>query len=72
MIELRLHKELYAAPALDEALQTYARFATLAKSEEGAHWLVRIEGKSPSRERQVAGELGNYVLGLTVRSRKSR
>jgi len=33
---------------------------------------VRVTGKSPARERRVAGELGNYALGLTIKHREKK
>ncbi len=68
MIELRFHRDLYDGKALDQALQTYADYATFEQAEEPSHWVVRISGQSPARERKVADELANFALGLTIRS----
>jgi hypothetical protein len=68
--ELRLHRDLYLAGAVDEALGVFAPHATLERSDEPAHWVVKITARTPQRERRVAGELGNYALGLTVKGRK--
>lgn len=67
MIELRLHRELYRGTAVDEAVKVFARHGTFELVEESEHWVVRVQSKTASRERQVAGELGNYALGLTVK-----
>jgi hypothetical protein len=67
---LRLHRDLYAAAAVDKAVAVYAPHATIDRREEGAHWVLEIASKSPERERRVAGELGNYALGLTVKGRR--
>lgn len=72
MTELRFHREIYLEKSLDEALQTYGRFAKFERADEAAHFVLRLQGKSAGRERQVAGELSNYVLGLTIRGRKTR
>jgi hypothetical protein len=72
MTELRLHRELYDGPAIDEAVKLYARFGTFELAEEPEHWVVRLTAKSDARERQLAGELGNYALGLTVQQRGTR
>jgi hypothetical protein len=66
VIELRFHRELYAAAALDEAVRVYGPHATLERADDGAHVVVRVSAATPERERRVAGELGNYALGLTV------
>ena len=67
---LRLHRELYAGHAVDEARQGLR--AARARSSAAKR---RLTGSSRSRrrrrsgERRVAGELGNYALGLSVRTR---
>ena len=71
MRELRFHRALYLGECLDEALARYARFARFERAEEGDYWVVRIDGGSPRRERRIADELANYVLGLTIRTRGS-
>ena len=58
-----------APNAVDEAAKIFGPYAQLELIEEGAHWLVRITADSGDRERAVAGELGNYALGITVRKR---
>ncbi|HEY6463952.1 MAG TPA: HxsD-like protein [Polyangiaceae bacterium] len=70
MTSLRLHRDLYAASAVDRAVGVYAPHAALARREDAPYWVVEISAKSPERERRVAGELGNYALGLTVKERK--
>lgn len=68
MIELRFHRELYDGKAVDEALKTFARFATFEQAEEPTHWIVRVTHENGTRERKVANELANYALGLTIKS----
>ena len=69
MVELRLHRELYDAAALEAALQIYAPHAEIELGDDGPHRVVRVRAASPERERRVAGELGNYALGMTMRGR---
>lgn len=68
MIELRFHRELYDGKSVDEALKTFAKFATFEQAEETSHWIVRITGKDEARERRIADELANFALGLTIKS----
>jgi hypothetical protein len=72
MTELRFHREIYLEKTLDDALLTYQRFAKFERTDEPSHFVVRLQGKTPARERQVAGEFGNFVLGHSIRGRKSR
>lgn len=69
MRELRFHRDVYAGEQVDAALELYERFGTLSTTEEGEHFVVRIESKNAARERRLAGELANYALGLTIRTR---
>jgi hypothetical protein len=71
MTELRLHRELYDGPAVEEAVKTFGRFGTLEQVADPAHFVVRVTCKTPPRERQVSRELSNFALGLTVKGRKS-
>jgi hypothetical protein len=68
--ELRLHRELYQGAALDEALAVFAPHGTFQRKDLPSYWVVEITAPSPERERRIAGALGNYALGLTVKGRK--
>ena len=70
MIELRFHRDIYQGTAVDEAVKTYAAYAAFELREDPEYWVVQLTGPSEARERRVAGELGNYALGLTVRGAK--
>lgn len=72
MTELRFHRDVYRGESIDEAIKVFLRFGTFETFEEPEHWVVRVSAKSPARERQLAGELGNYALGLTLRERRAR
>lgn len=67
---LRLHRELYSGAAVDAALGVFAPHGTFERKEEPSYWVVEIAARTPERERRIAGELGNYALGLTVKGRK--
>lgn len=69
MIELRFHREIYAGEAVDAAVKQFARFGAFELVEEPSHWLVRFTAKTPSKERAVAGELGNHALGGSAQRR---
>ena len=66
MTELRFHREIYSGEAVDEAVKTWARFAEFELSEADEHWVVKLTPKHEAASRQIIGEFGNYVLGLTV------
>ena len=69
MINVQLHREIYASSAVDEAVEVFSRYGNIAKQDVGSHWSFAIEVPvSADRERQLAGEFCNYALGLTVRT----
>lgn len=68
MIVLRFHRELYRGTSLDETVKLFARHATFALREEQDAWVVELSADTPDRERRIAGELGNYALGLTIKA----
>jgi hypothetical protein len=68
LIELKLHREIYRGTSIDEAVKVFATYATFELKEEPEHWLIQITAANPDRERRIAGELGNYALGLTVKA----
>jgi hypothetical protein len=67
LTELRFHRELYDGRAVDEAIKTFERYATIEREQGDTHWIVRVTSDVAARERRVAGELENFALGLTVR-----
>jgi hypothetical protein len=69
--ELRFHRAIYRGTAVDEAVKMYTAYAEFELIETKDHFVVKIAGKSPVREKRVAGELGNYALGLTVRGART-
>jgi hypothetical protein len=69
VIELRFHKELYRGESVDSAIKAFDRYAKLERAEEPTHWIVRVEGSAPAREKRVARELSNWALGETIRDR---
>ena len=70
MTELRFHRGIYSGLAVEEAVKLFAQYAVFRVREEPDHWVVEVEGGA--RERRVAGELGNYALGLTVKHGSAR
>ncbi len=68
MTEVRFHRDVYRGTAVDEAVKVFGSYATFELREEPQHWVVQISAATPERERRVAGEFGNYALGLTVKS----
>jgi hypothetical protein len=66
MTELRFHRELYAAAAVDTAAEALARHATIERAEEPPYQVVRVHCDDTTRERAIAGTLANLALARTV------
>ena len=66
--EIRFAREVYSGEAIDEAVKTFANFASFELSEdaEADAWIVRVTPNNPAVARQLIGEFGNYALGLTI------
>jgi len=67
VIEKRFHRELYEASSVDDAVTTFADYATLERADDATHLVVRIAAADAARERKIAAELANFALGLTIR-----
>jgi hypothetical protein len=69
---LRFHRSVYAGRSVDEAVKRFNGFAAFELTEEPEHWVVQLTAADAARERLVAGELGNFALGLTIQTRGVR
>jgi hypothetical protein len=69
MTQLRFHRQIYRGTAVDEAVKSFGTFAEFALTEEPDYWVVQLTAKDPAKETKIAGELGNWALGLTVQKR---
>lgn len=72
MTALRFHREVYAGTAVDEAVKVFGGYARFELREESDYWVVELTTPDAARERRIAGELGNYALGLTVKKGRAR
>jgi hypothetical protein len=71
VIELRFHHEYYNGFSIDEAVQTYAPYASADYQREDGNFVVKVSATQKALdegfdERTVALELANYALGLTI------
>ena len=71
MRELLLHHELYSLPALQKTLEVFDGVGRVKLHQQLPHYRVEIAAETSEREAEVAGELGNYALALTVEERRN-
>lgn len=69
MAELRLHKSLYAEPAVRATVAAFARLARLELRDLGPEWAVDIQDPHPRLADRLEDELANYALAATVQAR---
>ena len=72
MRELRFDKAIYVGEAVDEAVKQFDRFADFELEEKDDAWVVKLTAKKAKLEKRIAGELGNFALGLTIKNRGVR
>ena len=61
------HKKLYKLPALQDALEAYADFATMSIDRKGEAWTVTFdEVDEDFGPELLASEFANYVLAGTI------
>jgi hypothetical protein len=68
LITLRLHRAVYRGTSIDEAVKVFSGHAAFRLTEEPSDWVVAVTAEKPERERRIAGEFGNYALGLTIQA----
>ena len=54
---------------MDAAVNTFADYGTFALRETESHWVVEVSGREGAGLHELAGELRNYALGLTIDAR---
>lgn len=71
MIELAFNDELYDGFAIDEAVKTYADYATTESLREPSKFVIRVTASQQAiddgfDEQTICAELANYALGKTI------
>lgn len=68
MIELRFPDDLYDGFAVDEAVKTYADYASAELAREDGAYVVRVTAKPDAGfdDRAIALELANFALGRSI------
>jgi len=73
MIELRFDDSLYDGFAIDEVAKTFEAYATIERDRPEGAFVLRVtstqEGEDAPTEEDIAGELANHALGMTIEKR---
>lgn len=70
-MKLRFHKKLYPKAAITAAVEAFEGMAKAGKPE-GDYAVVEVEPEDGADIQEVAGEFGNYVLGVSIALRGER
>ncbi|MCC6217108.1 MAG: hypothetical protein IT376_19775 [Polyangiaceae bacterium] len=71
MIELKLHRDLYARAAVDAAVAAFGDYAQVDLEPRDDAYVLRCAAVGDTDEAQLVLELGNFALGLTIEGRGS-
>jgi hypothetical protein len=66
MTELRFRKDLYRSEAVDRTVSVFEPHVRIERGQDGGAEILKVFGDDPQQEREIAGEIANYVLGVTV------
>ncbi len=66
MTELRFPEALYAGPSVDEAVNAFAEHGRFELERRDGDFVVRLSAEEGVDERELADELANMALGLTI------
>ena len=66
MTELRFRTDLYAADAIELTVAAYEAYATIERDRRDDVEILRVTAPDGVDEANLAGEIANYVLGVTV------
>ena len=69
MIPLRFRRDLYSGTAVDAAVVAFREVANCRLAEEADYWVVEVTPSGNEDPQEVAAELANYALGLTIEQR---
>ncbi len=69
MKRLVFRKDLYTGEAVDAAVKAFAGHCEATLSETAEAWCVAVTSQGGVDETELADELSNYALGLTVENR---
>lgn len=66
MTELRFRTDLYSVDAIEQTVAAYEPFATIERDRAGEVEILRVTAPDGVDEANLAAEMANYVLGVTV------
>jgi hypothetical protein len=69
--ELLLHHELYSLRALERTVAAFAEAGDVQLGHEMPYYRATVSGATPEVEEELAGELANYALALTVEEKRA-
>jgi|GEM_PF-3040335 hypothetical protein len=74
MSSLQLHHSIYDRGAVEQTAQAFEDYGTyeIHQSTESDHLQVDIEATDPADTNELIGRFANYVLSLSIATKRSR
>jgi hypothetical protein len=69
--DLRFHHELYSLWALERTVAAFAEAGQVQLHQEMPYYRATVSGETLEVEAELAGELANYALALTVEEKRA-
>jgi len=67
---LSLHRSMYMAQAIRDAIRVFDDFATFAMNKSDDHYVVTISDVDPDVDGDLAGEFCNFALAHTIERKR--
>ncbi len=67
---LRLHKALYMAQGIRDAIGVFDGFARFELRRDGDHYIVELRDVDPEVDGDIAGEFCNFALVHTIERKR--
>ena len=65
------HHELYSLRALERTVEVFSGCGKVELGQEMPYYRATVTGDSTETEAELAGELANYALALTVEEKRA-
>lgn len=67
---IQLHRSMYMAQAIRDAIRVFEDFANFAMVSDEAHYTVTIQDMDPEVDGDLVGEFCNFALAHTIERKR--
>ncbi|MCO4761013.1 MAG: HxsD-like protein [Myxococcales bacterium] len=69
-LTISLHRAMYMAQAIRDAMGVFDDFATFSMEKKGDHYEVTIRDVDPEVDGDIVGEFSNFALAHTIERKR--